>query len=110
MATVKARTSRSRRPGMLNWSPLTKEEICDPLRDDAGPGLKRKVSCVDEQHLGIGLIALESSSTRWKEERIPLTPDREHRRPVLTEVLLPNWIERNIAAIVVNQIELYLLL
>ena len=55
-----------------------------------------------------GNIAFERFGAGRQEERIVLAPDRQERRPMLTEVVLERRIERDIALVVAEQVQLHL--
>jgi hypothetical protein len=71
--------------------------------------LQREMSGIEQMNLCIREIALISGSTSGQKCRIMTTPDGEKRRTVLTKVGLEGWIERDVAAVIEDQIELDLL-
>ena len=71
--------------------------------------LQREMSGVEQVNLCIWEISLISGSTSGQKRRIVTTPDGEKRRTVLAKVGLEGWIERDVTAVVEDQIELDLL-
>ena len=68
--------------------------------------LQRKMACVVEMHLGSRVITFERLRARRQKERVVLAPDREQRRAFRAEVLLELRIERNVAGVIQEQVEL----
>ena len=68
--------------------------------------LKRKVTGVEEMDFGIGNIAPEGLSTTRQEKRIIPSPHRQEPRLLRPEVILERWIERDVALVVVEQVQL----
>ena len=92
------------------WVSLGKrEEVADRCGDFRGVSLQRKVSGVEEPHDRIWHVAFERLGARGKEERIVLTPHRKKRRPVSAEIILERRVERDIALVVAEQVELHLI-
>jgi hypothetical protein len=69
-------------------------------------GLQGEVAGVEEADLGVGQVALEGFGPGGQEERVVLVPDREQRRPAGAEVLLERRVERHVARVVEEQVEL----
>src|ERR1700722_4800857 len=70
-------------------------------------GFQREMAGVEEAQSGAGNIALERFGARRQEERIVLAPHRQERRLVFAEIVLEGRIERDVALVVAEQIELY---
>src|SRR5262249_42876899 len=81
-------------------------EVADCSRDLCGMRFQCKVSGVEEADDRIRNIALECLSTRGQEERIVLAPHSEELRLMVAEILLESRIERNVALVVSEQVEL----
>src|SRR3984893_10791267 len=64
------------------------------------------MSRVEELHRGLGNIALECLRTCREEERIILSPNRQERRLILSEILLKLWIKRDVAGVVLKKVQL----
>src|ERR1700733_10776127 len=68
--------------------------------------LKREMAGVDEVDFRFRQIAFERLGTGRQEYRIVLAPDRQQRRLMGAEVFLESWIEFDVRAIVVPQVQL----
>src|ERR1700733_1533671 len=88
----------------------TIEEGDYPLGDFAGAGLQREVPGLDESDFRIRKIASESLCSRRQEKGIVASPHNQHRRLLFTEIALPGRISRHVGAVVVDEVELYLVL
>src|SRR5262249_17958268 len=75
---------------------------CDLVR----MALKRKVTGVEEMDFGIGNIPPEGLSTTWQEKRIIPSPRCQEPRFVRPEVVLEGWVERDVALVVAEQVQL----
>src|ERR1700756_742915 len=73
-------------------------------------GFQREVTGVVEVYFGIWVIAPEGLSSRRQKEWVVLAPNCEQWRPFCTEVLLELRVERDVAGIVEEQIELDLII
>ena len=82
------------------------KEVADGRRDLGGVGLQREMAGVEEADDGVGNVALERLRARRQEERIVLAPDGEERRLVGPEIVLEGRVERDVALIVAEQVEL----
>src|SRR2546422_679850 len=71
---------------------------------------QREVTGVVEVYFGVRVVALERLSPGRQKERVAFAPDRKHWRPLCTEVLLELRVERDVAGIVQEQIELDLII
>jgi hypothetical protein len=67
---------------------------------------QRKVSGVEQMDLSFREIPLIGGSTGWQKCRIVASPDGQQRWSVFSEVGLEGRVERDVAAVVENQIEL----
>ena len=85
------------------------EKIADVLRDLTMMGLEGEMPCVEQVDLGIGQILLVGERSCWNEGRVMPAPDGEERGLVLPEVSLELGVQRDIRAIVQNEVELHLL-
>jgi hypothetical protein len=70
---------RSRRPSV-------QQEACDRFGNLAHMGLQGEVAGVDQTNVCVGQVATIGFSACGKEEGIVPAPDRQERRPVLTEI------------------------
>ena len=68
--------------------------------------LQREMAGVEETDVRIRNVALECLGAWRQEERIVLAPDRQQRRLVRAEIILESRIERDVALVVAEQIEL----
>jgi hypothetical protein len=84
----------------------TREKIADDRRDFVAMRLERKVARIKEAHLRARDVAFERLRTRWQKERIVLTPHSQKRRLVLTKIALELGIQRDVALIISEEIEL----
>src|SRR5438477_3371661 len=71
---------------------------------------QREVTGVVEVYFGVRVIALEGLSARRQKEWVVRAPDCEKRRPIFTEILLELRIERDVAGIIQEQVELDLVI
>ena len=69
-------------------------------------GLQCKMAGVEEADDRIGIVALEGFGAGRQEEGIVLAPDRQERRLVAPEILLEGRLERDVALVVAEQVEL----
>lgn len=72
-------------------------------------GLQGKMSSVEKMEVDVFDVTTIGFRTCGWEDLIVLAPHDEHGRLVLAEVLLPLWVERWIATIAQEQIELDLI-
>src|SRR5258708_16493642 len=68
---------------------------------------EREVAGVEEANDSLGIVPLERLSTRRHEERVVLAPDRQERRLVRAEVFLEWRIQRHVALVVAEEVELH---
>src|SRR5579871_864154 len=87
-------------------SASTLQELPDRFSNLLRVGFQRKVAGVEEADHRMRNVALERLRAGRKEERIVLAPDREERRLVGAEVILEGRIERDIALVIAEQVEL----
>src|SRR5215467_9767427 len=81
-------------------------EVADHRRDFSRMCFQREVARLEEADHGTWNVALERLSTRRHEERIVLAPHRKERWPPRTEVFLELRIQRDIASVIEEQVEL----
>ena len=89
-----------------SFVPLLLQEISDAFGDLTGMSFQRKVAGVEEADDCIWNIALERIGAGWKKERVVLTPGHKKRRLMGAEVVLKFRIERDIALIIAEEIQL----
>src|SRR5262245_23979232 len=87
--------------------PELSKELPDRRGDLVAMCLERKVAGVEEAHIGSRDVAFECLRTSRQEERIVLAPHRQKRRLVFAEVALKVGIERDVALVVAEQVELH---
>ncbi len=68
--------------------------------------LEREVAGVEEAHLRVRVVGLEGLGARRQEEGIVAAPDREEGRAVAAEVVVELRIQRQVARVVEEQVEL----
>src|SRR6478752_6303644 len=83
---------------------LAVEEIADQRHHLVGFVFQSKVSGVEEVKLHIGQIALVRMCALGRKDLVVLAPHQQRRRPVLTKISLHRGIERQIGAVVVEQV------
>src|SRR5690349_18060938 len=71
--------------------------------------LEREMPRLEETDVRVCAITLESCCTGRKKERVIFAPDREEWWLVLAEVVLERRIQRHIASVVAEQVELDLI-
>ena len=72
--------------------------------------LQREVPRVVKMHFGGWVVTFKGFSTRRKEKRIVLAPDSQNGRPFCAEVFLELGIQRYVAGVIQEQIELDLVI
>src|SRR5205823_13671066 len=87
---------------------LGRDEVPDRRGDLAGMRLQREVPGIEEAHLRVRDIAPERLGPGGQEERVVPPPRREKTRLAGAEIRLKGGIERDVAFIVAEQIELHL--
>src|SRR5881628_142350 len=87
---------------------LACEEVADYCRDLLRMSLKRKVTSVEEMDFGIGNIPPEGLSTTRQEKRIIPSPHRQEPRFVRPEIILERRVERDVALVVAEEVQLQL--
>ena len=65
---------------------------------------------IEQTDFGVGVVAFESLRASRQKEGIVLAPHRQKRRPLCAKVLLEFGVERDVAFVVAEQIELYLVI
>ena len=84
------------------------EEVADGRRDLRGVRLQREMPGIEETHDRVRDVAFERLGPWRQEERVVLAPHRQQRRLVSAEILLERRVERDIALVVAEQVELQL--
>src|SRR6185437_15425841 len=82
------------------------EEFADCRGDLDGVGLQGEMTAIEEPDDRLRNVALERLGPRRQEERIVLAPHGKQRRLVGAEIAVKTRIERDIALVVAQQIEL----
>src|SRR5262245_60400614 len=104
------RMSTSYRSVDIGTDPLgsLRKEVADRRRDLLRMGFEREVSRVAEMDPRSRIVASECLGPLRQEERIVLTPYREQPWLVRPEVALERRVERDIALVVAEQVQLNL--
>src|SRR5262245_65596331 len=84
-------------------------EVADGRRDFPRMRLQREVTRLEEADHRTWNVALERLGARRQEERIVLAPRRKERRPPRAEVFLELRVQRDVAGVVEEQVELDLI-
>src|SRR5215813_7614600 len=84
------------------------QELTDRRGDLVAVCLERKVAGVQEAHICGRDVTFECLRTRRQEERIVLAPHGKKRRLMLAKIGLEFGIERDVALVVAEQVELHL--
>src|SRR5215467_2667567 len=82
------------------------EEVADDDRDLWSPAFKREMTGFEQMDLGIRIVLPECLGSGGQEKWIVLAPHGQQRRPLGPEILLEFGIERDVALVVAEQIEL----
>src|SRR6266446_5866811 len=85
---------------------LLGQKVSDRRRDFACVGLECEMADVEEPYLSVAVVALERLRARRQEERVVLAPHRKQRGPVRAEVVLELRVQRDIAGVVAEQVQL----
>src|SRR5262249_4092341 len=88
---------------------LRNQEIADDLADLARMRLQREVTGIEEADDGGWHVALERLRARRQEERIVPAPHGEERWFEVSEIVLEFRIERDVALVVAEQVELHVM-
>src|SRR5262244_3134932 len=83
------------------------EEPADCRGDLVTVCLERKVSGVKKEHICVRYVAFECLRTSRQEKRIVLAPHGEQRRPMRAKIRLELRIQRDVALVVAEQVELH---
>src|SRR5262245_8175605 len=96
------------RIAVLPWSDteLWREEVADRRRDLRGVCFQREVPRVEEADDRTRNVALERLGARRQEERVVPAPHRQQRRPVRAEIFVELRVQRDIAGVVEEEVEL----
>src|ERR1700733_10009768 len=84
------------------------DEFADRLSNLDGVRFECEVAGVEKPHHGVRYIALECFGAGRKKKRVVLSPGREEARLMGPEISLKFRIERDIAFVVAEQVELHL--
>ena len=90
---------------VTSWHVLA-EELPHQLGDLVAVGFQGEVAGVEQVELQRLQVALVRLGPGGGEDLVVLAPDDQHRRLVLAEVLLPLRVERRVAAVAQEQVEL----
>src|SRR6266478_9154039 len=82
------------------------EEFAHGCGDLFGMRLQREMAGVEEANGRTGNVAPEGFGAGRQKERIVLAPHRQERRLVCAEVVLESRIERDVALVVAEQVQL----
>src|SRR5215510_5832483 len=85
---------------------LLGQKVSDRRRDFGCMGLECEMAGVEEPYLSVAVVALERLRARRQEERVVLAPHRKQRRPMRAEVFVELRVERHIAGVIEEQVEL----
>src|SRR5262245_63154515 len=105
-----ARMERERNPGSLSCRQVAKsasEKLSDRRGDLVAVSFERKVAGVEEVHVCVRYVAFERLGARRQEERVVLAPSCQKRRLVLAKIGLEFGIQRDVALVVAEQVELH---
>src|SRR6266446_6996973 len=83
------------------------EELTDRCRDLGSMRFQSEVPGVKEAHICVRYVAFECLRTSRQEERIVLAPHCQKRRLVLAKIGLEFGIQRDVALVVAEQVELH---
>ena len=89
---------------------FAREKIADDGCDLGRMAFEREMPGFEEVDLGVWIIPLEGLRPGRQEERIVLAPYRKDRRTPGAEVVLEFGIERDVALIIAEQVELNLVI
>src|SRR5262245_14166262 len=68
---------------------------------------QREVTGIEEAHISVGHVPFECLGTGWQEEGIVLAPSCQKRRLVLAKIGLEFGIQRDVALVVAEEVELH---
>src|SRR5437764_3629923 len=87
---------------------------CEKIADDGCDlwcvTFEREMAGLEQMNFGVRIVALERLRAGRQKERIVLAPHRKKRRPASANVVLEFGIERDVALIIAEQIELNLVI
>src|SRR5262249_16223963 len=84
-----------------------RQEIANCLSDLVTVRLEGEVAGVEEAHVSAWNVTLERLGTRRQEKRIVLAPSRQKWRPMLAKIGLEFGIQRDVAPVVAEEVELH---
>ena len=67
---------------------------------------QREVPCIEQTYFSLGIVAFESLGARRREDGIVLPPYCEERDLVVVQVLVPDWVQGRVGAVVVEERQL----
>src|SRR5919109_711582 len=85
---------------------ITAKEFANQIRDLGTMRLKGEVAGIEKMNLRVRDVALVGRGTGCDEDGIVLAPNDQRRRLALAEVGLPLRIQRDVGAVVIEQVEL----
>src|SRR5262245_56252339 len=88
---------------------LSLEKFADCGSDFSRVRLQSEMPGVEKLNLGLGQVAFVSLRPRGQEERVIAAPDRQKRRPMLSEVGLEIGVKSDVARVIEEEIELSLI-
>ena len=95
---------RNRRAVQLEHS--TCKEVANGSRNLLRMSFKREVARVEKTNRRSWNVAFESLGPCWQEKRIVLAPRRKEQRFLFAEVLLEGRIERDVALVIAEEVQL----
>src|SRR5215510_7114244 len=93
-----------------NLAHAASEEIANDRRDLRATTLQSKMAGIEQMDFRLWVVAFERFRASRQKERIVLAPHRKKRRLLCTKVVLEFWVERDVALIVSEQIQLDLVI
>src|SRR5262245_60631881 len=89
---------------------LAAEEVADDRCDFSSTALEREVAGIEQVDFGLWIVAFEGFRASRQKERIVLAPHGKKRWPLCAKVLLEFGVERDVALVVAEQVELDLVI
>src|SRR5262245_48743012 len=87
----------------------TGKEVAHRSGNFRGVGLQREVSGIKKAYDCVWVVAFERLGTGREEERIVLAPHSQETRLMRAEILLESWVQRDVALVITEQVELQLI-
>src|SRR5262249_3744105 len=91
----------------MSRSLAARQEIADCRSNLVAVCLEGEVAGVEEPHDSVGKVTLERFGARRQEKRVVLAPSCQKRRLVLAKIGLEFGVQRDIALVVGEQVELH---